>query len=180
MQRNLACGHTNAQAQSSELASGHSFAHEAQSVTAVTSSPASPDVGFVLGVHSSAVESTLSTSRRFMIHRKLVSVLVPPGCSSRTETMPGNPLKQLEKIEQKMAEISRREGLSNCICKDRMVVARTKTFEAEMNKTCPVHGFRPPRIEEIRIPVRISRRSPLRTPFLSNTVIRVYHAKKQS
>lgn len=56
--------------------------------------------------------------------------------------MPGNPLKQLEKIEQKMAEISRREGLSNCICKDRMVVARTKTFEAEMNKTCPVHGFR--------------------------------------
>jgi len=44
--------------------------------------------------------------------------------------MPGNPRKRLEKIEQKMAEISRREGLSNCICKDRMVVARTKIFEA--------------------------------------------------
>ena len=75
-----------------------------------------------------------------MIHGKLVSVLAPR--SSRTETMPGNPRKRLEKIEQKMAEISRREGLSNYICKDFTLVSLTKIFEAEMNKDLPGSGFR--------------------------------------
>jgi hypothetical protein len=77
-----------------------------------------------------------------VIYDGFVSFLVLRERSSWTEQMPGNPRKRLEKIEQKMAEITRREGLSNCICKDRMLVARTKIFEAEMNKTCPAHGFR--------------------------------------
>ena len=56
--------------------------------------------------------------------------------------MSGNRRKRLEKLEQKLADLSRQEALANCNCRDRIFVNSTKVFEAEMSKTCPVHGFR--------------------------------------
>jgi hypothetical protein len=61
--------------------------------------------------------------------------------------MPGNPRKRLEKLEQQLAEIKRRESPAKCNCKSFTLAASSEAassdyFEAEMNKTCPVHGFR--------------------------------------
>jgi hypothetical protein len=56
--------------------------------------------------------------------------------------MAGNRRRRLEKLEQKLADLARQEALANCSCRDRIFVNSTKVFEAEMSKTCPVHGFR--------------------------------------
>ena len=56
--------------------------------------------------------------------------------------MPGNLRKRLEKLEQQLAEIKRRESLGKCNCRNFTLAATAEYFEAEMNQTCPVHGFR--------------------------------------
>jgi len=58
--------------------------------------------------------------------------------------MSGNRRKRVEKLEHKLADLIRQEALVNCICLERLFVdSREKErFLSEMNKTCPVHGFR--------------------------------------
>jgi hypothetical protein len=56
--------------------------------------------------------------------------------------MSGNRRRRLEKLEQKLADLARQETLANCNCRERIFVNSTKVFEAEISKTCPVHGFR--------------------------------------
>jgi len=56
--------------------------------------------------------------------------------------MSGNRRRRLEKLEQKLADLIRQEALVNCICLERLFVGSREKFESEMNKTCPVHGFR--------------------------------------
>jgi hypothetical protein len=56
--------------------------------------------------------------------------------------MSGNRRKRLERLEQKFSDLIRQEALANCICLERVFVSSTEEFLSEMNKTCPVHGFR--------------------------------------
>jgi hypothetical protein len=52
--------------------------------------------------------------------------------------------RRLVKLELEAAKRSRRKELANCICRDLMMTVAydPEGFEAEMNCTCPVHGFR--------------------------------------
>jgi hypothetical protein len=57
--------------------------------------------------------------------------------------------RRLVSVEKALAETAGRENLADCNCKGRGecfgTVAfsnRPEAFEAEMNQTCPVHGFR--------------------------------------
>jgi hypothetical protein len=57
--------------------------------------------------------------------------------------------RRLEKAEKVLAETAEQEKLANCICKvgakSRPTIVRSdqpEEFEAEMNRKCPVHGFR--------------------------------------
>jgi hypothetical protein len=57
--------------------------------------------------------------------------------------------RRLAKVEEALAETAEQEKLADCICKDRprgpgtlAFSNRPEEFEAEMNQTCPVHGFR--------------------------------------
>jgi hypothetical protein len=52
--------------------------------------------------------------------------------------------RRLAKVEQKVADRVSREELANCICCEMTVLLPedAKEFEGEMNRTCPVHGFR--------------------------------------
>jgi hypothetical protein len=55
--------------------------------------------------------------------------------------------RRLAKLEQECADRVRREELVDCNCPEIKSVVSflafgSKQFEAEMNKTCPVHGFR--------------------------------------
>jgi hypothetical protein len=52
--------------------------------------------------------------------------------------------KRLARVEQTLANIAKREKMANCICRDCTLVLphEPEKFEAEMNRTCPVHGFR--------------------------------------
>jgi len=56
--------------------------------------------------------------------------------------MSGNRRRRLERLEQKLADLARQEALANCNCPRFTFVGSTETFKAEMNKTCPAHGFR--------------------------------------
>jgi hypothetical protein len=52
--------------------------------------------------------------------------------------------RRLGKVEKQLADRARREKLTNCICGDPIIAMSTdpEKFEAEMNRTCPAHGFR--------------------------------------
>jgi len=57
--------------------------------------------------------------------------------------------RRLAKVENALTETTERERLAHCICKGRSECFGTmafsnkpEEFEAEMNQTCPVHGFR--------------------------------------
>lgn len=52
--------------------------------------------------------------------------------------------RRLAKVEREAAKRARRKELANCNCEFLMVaVAKDpEEFEAEMNRTCPAHGFR--------------------------------------
>jgi hypothetical protein len=57
--------------------------------------------------------------------------------------------RRLEKAEKALAETVEQERLANCICKVGLKSSPTivqtdepEKFEAEMNRKCPVHGFR--------------------------------------
>jgi hypothetical protein len=57
--------------------------------------------------------------------------------------------RRLAKVEKVFTETAEREKLASCICKvgDRSAPTvvfswEPEKFEAEMNQTCPVHGFR--------------------------------------
>lgn len=56
--------------------------------------------------------------------------------------MSGNRRKRLETLERKLADLLMQEALANCICRSDTCARPPMAFEAEMNKTCPVHGFR--------------------------------------
>lgn len=59
-----------------------------------------------------------------------------------------NLYKRLAKLEQECAEIELHEKLRNCNCPEVKSAAPfffafgPEQFEADMNQTCPVHGFR--------------------------------------
>jgi hypothetical protein len=50
----------------------------------------------------------------------------------------------LDKLEQRMADQTRRAELANCTCQFMTVAipGQPEEFEAEMNLPCPAHGFR--------------------------------------
>ena len=59
--------------------------------------------------------------------------------------------KRLAKVEQQVANIATRDKLANCNCYPKgpngralpwFVVKDAKEFEADMNLSCPAHGFR--------------------------------------
>ena len=50
--------------------------------------------------------------------------------------------RRLAKVEQQLADVARREELANCICREMTITFEAEEFEAEMNRTCLVHGFR--------------------------------------
>jgi hypothetical protein len=51
--------------------------------------------------------------------------------------------RRLAKLELEAAKRLRRKELANCICPDLVIIARDpEEFQAEMNRRCPVHGFR--------------------------------------
>jgi hypothetical protein len=52
--------------------------------------------------------------------------------------------KRLVKAEHMLAHLAKGESGAKCICQMVTVASpdRTEEFEAEMNRTCPVHGFR--------------------------------------
>jgi hypothetical protein len=56
--------------------------------------------------------------------------------------MPRNPRKRIEQLEQELTEIAIRKSGAKCICQGVTIAAKREFFEAEMNQTCPVHGFR--------------------------------------
>jgi hypothetical protein len=56
--------------------------------------------------------------------------------------MSGNRRRRLEKLEQKLVDLARQEALANCNCQALTFATSTKALQAEMSKTCPVHGFR--------------------------------------
>ena len=56
--------------------------------------------------------------------------------------MSGSHRKRLQRLEQKLADVLRQEALVNCICLELTFVHSKDWLEAEMSKTCPVHGFR--------------------------------------
>jgi len=41
-----------------------------------------------------------------------------------------------------MSDLIREDALVNCICLERTVFSSKERFLSEMNKNCPVHGFR--------------------------------------
>jgi hypothetical protein len=54
----------------------------------------------------------------------------------------GNFQRRLKRLEQQVAQIAKRNPQAICNCRRLTVVARPEYFAAEMNQTCPVHGFR--------------------------------------
>jgi hypothetical protein len=50
--------------------------------------------------------------------------------------------RRLDKLEQQLAENSRRVKLRNCTCQTVTSAHTSAGFEAEMNQSCPAHGFR--------------------------------------
>jgi len=55
--------------------------------------------------------------------------------------------KRLAKLEQEQADRAKVEELADCNCPEvksvmPFLAVSPEAFEAEMNKTCPVHGFR--------------------------------------
>jgi hypothetical protein len=56
--------------------------------------------------------------------------------------MAGNRRNRLEGLERKLADLVRQEELANCNCQTLTFARSIETFEAEMNKNCPAHGFR--------------------------------------
>jgi hypothetical protein len=53
--------------------------------------------------------------------------------------------RRLAKVEQQVAERTKREELANCICGTSVaftVIHDAEQFEVEMNRPCPVHGVR--------------------------------------
>jgi hypothetical protein len=50
--------------------------------------------------------------------------------------------KRLAKVEKHLADRARHAELANCVCREMTTAWTHEEFEAEMNQTCPVHGFR--------------------------------------
>ena len=50
--------------------------------------------------------------------------------------------RRLGRVDRTLARIAERAALANCICLDDMFVEDAEEFELEMNRPCPVHGFR--------------------------------------
>ena len=52
---------------------------------------------------------------------------------------------RIAKIEQELAQVEADERLNNCICDNNLVIVsagNVPEFRAEMDRLCPVHGFR--------------------------------------
>ncbi len=50
--------------------------------------------------------------------------------------------KRLAKIERDLAQMETRKELAHCLCRKVTQALDPEEFEAEMNRTCPVHGVR--------------------------------------
>ena len=77
--------------------------------------------------------------------------------------------RRLAKVEQQMADRERQKKLATCNCYPNdpeglgipFVVTNTEEFEAEMNLTCPAHGFR--RLGQLPVLQQMHPDRPLRT-----------------
>jgi hypothetical protein len=54
----------------------------------------------------------------------------------------GNFQKRLQRLEAQLAEITKPNPQATCNCRQSTLAASPEHFQAEMNQTCPVHGFR--------------------------------------
>jgi hypothetical protein len=52
--------------------------------------------------------------------------------------------RRLARVERTLVDVAKREEMVNCICSQSTTVDadRPEEFEAEMNLTCPAHGYR--------------------------------------
>jgi hypothetical protein len=52
--------------------------------------------------------------------------------------------KRLARVEKVLAQTAKQKELASCICQDLTFALphEAEQFEAEVNRTCPVHGFR--------------------------------------
>lgn len=50
--------------------------------------------------------------------------------------------RRLTRVEQIFAGIAERNALTNCACVDETFINTADELEAEMDRACPVHGFR--------------------------------------
>jgi len=69
------------------------------------------------------------------------------GCSSRqVQIRPRKMSRKLEKrlaqVEQRLANVAKRDQLVDCNCKQMTFFRTAEHFEAEKNLPCPGHGFR--------------------------------------
>ena len=56
--------------------------------------------------------------------------------------MAGNLQKRLQRLEQLLADLTKRNSHAKCNCRQFTIAPSAQYFAAEMNQTCPVHGFR--------------------------------------
>jgi hypothetical protein len=56
--------------------------------------------------------------------------------------MSGKFRKRLEKLEQQAAEVGLPDADAECNCRKSTIACLPEHFKAEMNQTCPAHGFR--------------------------------------
>jgi hypothetical protein len=95
--------------------------------------------------------------------------------------MSGNHRKRLERIEQKLSDLVNQEELVTCICRKHVFVGTRENFLSEMNKTCPVHGFRRFGLITFAWPRREDRRGNLDGPLpgLQEAIEEYYRLRAQ-
>jgi hypothetical protein len=52
--------------------------------------------------------------------------------------------RRLSRVERALATNAKHAALADCICVDNVFLYDADEFELEMNRVCPVHGFRTP------------------------------------
>ena len=90
--------------------------------------------------------------------------------------------KRLAKVEQQAAHIATQEKLANCNCYPHtlglkmLVVKDAKEFEADMNLSCPAHGFR--RLGRLMVSTIVARRGEISEDCARrNELVREYEGR---
>ena len=72
----------------------------------------------------------------------LTSAFISEGAPEDISKLAGNFQKRLQRLEQLVAEIAKPNSQAKCNCRQFTIAPSAEYFAAEMNQTCPVHGFR--------------------------------------